>query len=324
MLPAHAQTSGARTFFGGGTPSIASNNSIFNAEQLLNAVIPQAIAQSPSPARFSSIQALIEETAIGSDSFTITLLASVTDNLPSNTNLARADFLYTGTISTQSLAPLSLNEDACRLSDNLGVGSISAQVQSIDATAAILRFDDGSMVSIPSGSGSLPSASCETDSGPITTTGSASSVELPDRIVIDIDVPISHPGAPTLSIVEVTLALDIQHTFLGDLTFTLTSPQGTSSVLVDRIGAGDSTFGCGFGSVTEIFQVTLDDSASAMLPVNQADCPDTPITGTFTTGGALGAFNGQDPDGDWVLNINDNAGGDAGMLNSATLTVRCA
>jgi len=248
----------------------------------------------------------------------------VTDNLPSNTNLARADFLYTGTISTQSLAPLSLNEDACRLSDNLGVGSISAQVQSIDATAAILRFDDGSMVSIPSGSGSLPSASCETDSGPITTTGSASSVELPDRIVIDIDVPISHPGAPTLSIVEVTLALDIQHTFLGDLTFTLTSPQGTSSVLVDRIGAGDSTFGCGFGSVTEIFQVTLDDSASAMLPVNQADCPDTPITGTFTTGGALGAFNGQDPDGDWVLNINDNAGGDAGMLNSATLTVRCA
>lgn len=165
----------------------------------------------------------------------------------------------------------------------------------------------------------LPAHAVTSQPEPVTTVATVSGIDLPDLINIDIDLPVAHPDDSPPTVTEVILELDIQHTFQGDFVITLTSPDGTTSTLVNRIGTGDTTFGC----PEDDLMLTLDDSATATLPVVVADCPNGVLTGTFTTGGGLNAFIDETPDGTWVLSIDDEAGFDAGFLNSATLSVTC-
>ncbi len=163
-------------------------------------------------------------------------------------------------------------------------------------------------------------AQTSTDAPTVTTTGSISSMAIPDQATIDIDVPVSHPDGSPTTISRVVLELDITHGFQGDLVISLTSPSGTSSVLVDRVGTGNTAFGCSNSD----FSIVLDDEATAMLPVNLGDCPSGAISGTFSTGGGLSTFNGESTDGTWVLTIEDAAQTDGGMLNRGVLSVTCA
>lgn len=133
---------------------------------------------------------------------------------------------------------------------------------------------------------------------------SAGPVSLPDRVNIDIDIPVT--GTGTQIITKITIDLDITHTWLADLDISLTSPQGTTSLLINRVcGSNDD------------MNVTLDDNAGASIGTSCA----SPYTGTYNTGGGLNAFNGEDPNGTWVLNVTDQAGADQGTLNIVTLNV---
>lgn len=157
-------------------------------------------------------------------------------------------------------------------------------------------------------------------SGPVNVSAAIPTTALPDLVTVDINVPVS---GKVLNTSLVTLSLDITHTFQGDLSVTLTSPQGTSAVVLNRVGTADSGFGCGQND----FDLTLADGGAA-LPINIGDCGPSPLTGTFAPGGGgatspLSVFNGEDPNGTWVIQINDAAGLDAGTLNSGTLFVAC-
>lgn len=94
------------------------------------------------------------------------------------------------------------------------------------------------------------------------------------------------------------------HTWVSDLTFQLTSPQGTTVTLIDQI--------C--GSMDD-FNINLDDEAGSGLT-----CP-LNLGNTQIPLNALSNFDGEDPNGVWTLTIIDNFNLDGGSLNSWSLEI---
>ncbi len=94
------------------------------------------------------------------------------------------------------------------------------------------------------------------------------------------------------------------HTYVGDLEFRLTSPEGTMSVLVNNVCGGYPDFSLG-----------LDDEAGSAIPCPPTDgqlhLPATP----------LAAFDGEGSTGNWTLTVLDQEGGDSGSLASWGLLI---
>jgi len=113
---------------------------------------------------------------------------------------------------------------------------------------------------------------------------SAPALAIPDNNPTGVSdaITMALGGGETVSSVEVFV--DITHTWRGDLIVTLTSPTGTTVTLHNRTGS-------------------LDDDIYGWYPTE------------LTPEGDLGAFAGEDLDGDWTLLVSDNAGADTGTLN---------
>ncbi len=106
----------------------------------------------------------------------------------------------------------------------------------------------------------------------------------------------------------------ITHTFAGDLDFTLTSPAGTVVTLSTDNG----------GSNDNVFNGTLwDDAAGATNPpgaVTDNVFANLVVETPLVAEEALGAFLGENPNGNWTLAVSDDTGADTGTLNSWLLT----
>lgn len=121
--------------------------------------------------------------------------------------------------------------------------------------------------------------------------------------------------ATAISIIDVTQDLvisdvnvenlDISHTYVADLTITLSSPAGTTVTLFEQE--------C--GSVANIL-LSYDDNASfsTLCPPNDG--------GTYQPVGALSAFNGESATGVWTLSVNDGFAGDEGTINGWNLVLQ--
>ncbi len=126
----------------------------------------------------------------------------------------------------------------------------------------------------------------------------------------DVPLTIISQGTPTVtSTLEVNMPGTIDdlnvanlsgtHSWLGDLTFELTSPEGTTVVLVDQICEG-----------LPDFDISFDDEADGPPPCPYND------GGTYTPFESLSAFDGEVASGTWTLTIIDNADQDGGILES--------
>ena len=105
------------------------------------------------------------------------------------------------------------------------------------------------------------------------------SVAIPDNDPEGISSVIN--VADEITIFDTATFVDITHTYIGDLTVSLTSPAGTTAVLHSRAGGG------------------ADD-----------------ISQTFNSS----SFNGEIATGDWTLTVVDSANVDTGTLNSWQMT----
>lgn len=115
------------------------------------------------------------------------------------------------------------------------------------------------------------------------------------KIVFYEDLPIS----------DINVSLNVEHTFLSDLQISLTSPEGTTVVLVSS-SCDDSR------NINAVF----DDEASGFI------CAANPaIGGTVAPLGSLSSFNGESLLGEWILEIKDNVNEDGGQLNAFSLDV---
>ena len=115
---------------------------------------------------------------------------------------------------------------------------------------------------------------------------STNEMAIPDNNPTGILDKISFTEVATISSIKV--AIDLTHTYIGDLRLTLTAPSGTSVVLHDRNGGG-----------TKNIKRTFDSQA-------------TP---------ALGVLVGQSIKGDWTLRVQDLAKADTGKLNRWELNI---
>lgn len=128
---------------------------------------------------------------------------------------------------------------------------------------------------------------------------------------------ISTSGTPTITakvsvfddllVADMNVNLELDHTFLSDIVVTLTSPAGTTVILVSN-------------SCDDMRNVnaTFDDDASSFL------CTGTPaISGTVRPLGVLSSFNGESTLGEWILTVSDNAPSDGGSLKGFSLDI-CA
>ncbi|RLB86259.1 MAG: hypothetical protein DRH10_10595, partial [Deltaproteobacteria bacterium] len=109
------------------------------------------------------------------------------------------------------------------------------------------------------------------------------------------------------SLTDVNVTLNITHSHDEHLDVFLFSPSGSGVKLFDDLP------GVNFGTST--IDTTLDDQAPTAITSGSS-----PYTGTFRPEGRLSAFNGEDPNGTWRLEITDDTGAVVGQLNHWSLT----
>ena len=128
---------------------------------------------------------------------------------------------------------------------------------------------------------------------------------------------VSAPAFATIT--DVNLTIEIDHSSIGDLQATLTSPNGTTVVLFDRPGVPVSPFGCAGNDL----DVTFDDEAvnTATVFENLCGMVSPAISGSFQSSVPLSLFDGETPSGDWNLNVIDNSNNDIGTIVSWTIDI---
>jgi subtilisin-like proprotein convertase family protein len=125
-----------------------------------------------------------------------------------------------------------------------------------------------------------------------------------DFTTITSPAPIAAVGAVTKVAVRIE---SLNHTFDGDLVINLIAPNGQRSLLFNRRGGGGENF------VNTVF-----DDACSGTPIFNGN---PPYPGCFGPEVPLSAFNGLASDGNWTIEVSDQAGADSGSLNSWTVGV---
>ena len=116
------------------------------------------------------------------------------------------------------------------------------------------------------------------------------------------------------AISDLRVTIQVSHSWVGDMDFTLTHEDtGSSAVIIDRPGYTTSGFGCSGNDIDAI----LHDGAAGGDVEDQCDAGEPTINGEFTPSpDPLSTFAGEDLTGSWTLAITDNAAGDSGSLNT--------
>ncbi len=119
------------------------------------------------------------------------------------------------------------------------------------------------------------------------------------------DVNVSAPFIQDLDV-----ALLMTYNIVNELTFSLTSPSGTTVTLLDRPNCANNDL-----------DVTFDDEATLThVDFNNTCNPSPAISGTFQPLQALSAFDGENPNGTWTVTLVDAVGFvSGGTLDQITL-----
>jgi len=149
---------------------------------------------------------------------------------------------------------------------------------------------------VESGGGNCPARILDAPQGAITSTIEVPAVECP-------------ASEPLLSV-----AVDVTHSAVGDLTISVESPGGETATLLANLPGVSGT--CRGGDITAIFN---DDGAA---PGCAATIPS--VGGTIAATTPLAPLLASSPAGTWTLTITDDANSDDGALNDWSVDVVCA
>lgn len=147
-----------------------------------------------------------------------------------------------------------------------------------------------------------------------------------DQTTISIDYNIADIGFIT----DLDVDVDISHTYTGDLTARIISPQGTAVTLFERPGTatGFNVNGGPFGCAGNDIDVLFDDE-SAGAPLENATCGNNPAySGSHrphnNAPNNLSAIDGENPGGAWSFFFMDPVNQDTGTMNEACIVVSSA
>ncbi|MFC3485645.1 S8 family serine peptidase [Amycolatopsis roodepoortensis] len=146
-------------------------------------------------------------------------------------------------------------------------------------------------------------------------------VAIPDSDPTGVTVPITVSGVgraskltfsvdgATCSTDQTSATVGINHSYVGDLVGTLTSPSGAKATVFQRSG----------GSGNNLCQVVFADTAAAAF--SSVSAANAPFTGTYKPAQALGGLAAGAADGTWKFTAVDVAGGDTGSIRAVSLHI---
>jgi subtilisin-like proprotein convertase family protein len=137
-----------------------------------------------------------------------------------------------------------------------------------------------------------------------TTSSGNISVAIRDLATEIVPIEVTSAG----QVVDVDVRIRANHTFDGDVSFTLISPDGTTVDLSSGNGGAGDNFGTGATDCTGVPTVFDDGAPNAIVGAA------APFAASFRPEQALARFNGKASLGTWRLQIADSAGADVGTL----------
>ncbi len=201
------------------------------------------------------------------------------------------------------------------------IGTLSGGV----AACGLLEFDCNGMFAVAWDRGASASERLQDwldpdNEGPLTVEGANPNL-VPD---LPLDIP-DNEGAgvsdeqeveENISITDVDVRVQIDHTRVGDLQIILTSPSGTEVRLLDRPGVPLSDVGCEDDNLDVIFddgaEIDLEQHCEATTPWYE---------GTEMPLEPLEALIGETARGTWTLTVVDHAEMETGQLVDWTLNI---
>jgi Subtilase family/Proprotein convertase P-domain len=228
---------------------------------------------------------------------TITSASSTYPNIGSNgqsaTNITPFAFTLADTVPCGQLIDFTITVNFAN-SPN-GPSTLTFQVQTGEPNDTVISYTGPPVV--------IPSTTAGTITIPITVSGLSSAIG-------DLNFSFDGTGC-TSDIGSTTVGLD--HTWVGDLIITLTSPQGTVVTLMNQPGGLNN-------SGNNFCNTVLDDDATALI--QNILPPGAPYTGTFKPASPLSAFTGQNGNGVWTLSITDVFPADGGNVRAFSLSIK--
>lgn len=127
----------------------------------------------------------------------------------------------------------------------------------------------------------------------------------------DLESVFTYSG--TNPIADIDISVFIDHPYRANLEIEVESPTGTIVSLINSQG----------GSADHL-EATFDDAAAGTIS-SVTHTLDAAIDETVQPVGSLSDFNGENPNGNWIIRICDNFAGDRGTLEDwfPTITVSC-
>lgn len=147
-------------------------------------------------------------------------------------------------------------------------------------------------------------------------------VPIPDNATAGVNISVDGRGRRLISSLSVQIdgttctsaigatTVGVDHTWVGDLRFRLTSPNGTTVTVIDRAGGP-------LNSGNNLCQTVLRDGAAN--PIQTVTVAQAQYTGTFAPANPQSAFVGEIADGAWTLNVSDHALFDTGSVRAFSL-----
>ncbi|MEU5695594.1 S8 family serine peptidase [Actinosynnema sp. NPDC020468] len=140
-----------------------------------------------------------------------------------------------------------------------------------------------------------------------------------DSTGVTVQIPVSGVGRGSkltfsvdgdpCSATDGATTVGIDHTFVGDLVGTLTSPSGRSVTVFQKSG----------GTGANLCKVVFDDAADrAFSTVTSAQAP---FTGSWRPTGSLAGFLADPVDGTWTFKVVDTAASDRGSVRAVSLHI---
>ncbi|HLM57640.1 MAG TPA: S8 family serine peptidase, partial [Pyrinomonadaceae bacterium] len=161
---------------------------------------------------------------------------------------------------------------------------------------------------------------------PSTYSYSGSPVTIPDNNATGVNIPVTVSGftgaisdlnfrfgGTSCNATEGSTTNGVNHPFVGDVIFKLTSPSGKTVIIISQAG-GASNSGNNFCNT-----VLDDDTANGSI--QSVTAAQNPYTGTFKPANPLSAFDGDDPNGTWILNASDVGATDIGNVTAFSLDI---
>lgn len=139
-------------------------------------------------------------------------------------------------------------------------------------------------------------------------------------------------GAPAgATIVDVTVDVAATHSWIGDLAFTIESPDATVVQLMNRpghpvvnasFGDNDDLIASSPISYTDASANPAEDMGDGSTTTNIVVCQGDGIC-DYAPDAPLSGLDGENVNGTWEFCVSDNAAGDTGSLSTFTVNITC-